>query len=114
MSFISLQTAIDMTTFYRENKEKVIDSEYATNGVLSICDTFDKSEIEALVSKTNCSKIRLYYGMNEEFQVRPILVAVDSNDADILPSIAAATNEDIVNDSIKCPPICPPGSALNE
>lgn len=115
--FISLQKAIDMTTRYRENMNAVIDPVYGSRGVLCICDTFDKAAIETLVNKPECAAIRLYYGMNEDLQLRPILVAVNSNNEDILPTSSTLGNDvvsdDIVDDASKCPPFCPPPSPLN-
>ncbi len=115
--FISLQKAIDMTTLYRENMNAVIDPVYGSRGVLCICDTFNKAAVETLVNKPECAAIRLYYGMDENLQLRPILVAVDSNNEDILPTSSTLGNDavssDIVDDSVRCPPYCPPPSALN-
>ena len=114
--FISLQQAIDMTTRYRQNKGSVIDPAFSGADILSVCDTFNKAAIEALLAKPGCASIRLYYGMNNGLQVRPILVAVDKNDRDMLPangSDSAATVEDIVDDTLRCPPWCPPPSSLN-
>ena len=115
--FISLQQAIEMTTRYRENKEAVIAKEYAGQDILCISDTLNKSAVATLLAKPGCTAIRLYYGMNEELQVRPILVAVNENNEDMLPDTANLDGddpgEDIVDDAIKCPPLCPPPSKLN-
>jgi hypothetical protein len=112
--FISLQQAIDMTTRYRENMTGVIDPSYADRGVLCISDTFDKAAIQTLIDKTDCASLRLYYGMNADLQIRPIMVAVNRNNEDILPTLnIGAVSEDIVDDTIRCPPICPPPSPLN-
>ena len=111
--FITLAQAIEMTTRYRQNKEAVISSSFAGQNILSICDTFSKAALEALLAKPNCVAIRLYYGMNTDLQIRPVVVAVDQNDEDILPDDSTLEGEDIVDDTIKCPPICPPPSPLN-
>lgn len=115
--FISLQQAIEMTTRYRQNKDAVINPVYAGQDILSICDTLNKTAVATLLAKPGCAAIRLYYGMNEQLQVRPILVAVNENDEDMLPDIATLDpddpGEDIVDDAIKCPPLCPPPSKLN-
>ncbi|RXK58557.1 hypothetical protein ESA94_18165 [Lacibacter luteus] len=116
--FISLQKAIEMTTRYRQNKEAVIDPRYAGANILSICDTFNKTAVATLLAKPDCTAIRLYYGMDEALQIRPILVAVNEKDEDILPDLSTLESEepgeDIVDDTIKCPPICPPPSVLNQ
>lgn len=115
--FISLQQAIDMTTRYRNNMNTVIDPIYSGRNILCICDTLNKAAIAALVNKPECAAIRLYYGMNADLQVCPIIVAVDQNNEDILPPISTlgsgVVSEDIVDDASKCPPFCPPPSPLN-
>ncbi|HMK27305.1 MAG TPA: hypothetical protein VK483_14835 [Chitinophagaceae bacterium] len=114
--FISLQQAIEMTTRYRQNKADVINPVYAGNDILSVCDTFNKAAIETLLAKPDCTAIRLYYGMNANLQVRPMLVAVNQNNEDILPPITAnmtIAGDSIVDDTLRCPPFCPPPSALN-
>lgn len=107
-----------MTTRYRENKHIVIDKAYAGQEILATCDTLNKSAVATLLAKPGCAAIRLYYGMNELLQVRPILVAVNEKDEDMLPDLATLDGdedpgEDIVDDAIKCPPLCPPPSPLN-
>jgi hypothetical protein len=116
--FISLQQAIDMTTRYRQNQNTVIDPAFSGSDILANCDTFDKAAIETLLAKPGCSAIRLYYGMNDGLQVRPILVAVNKDNEDMLPSGSGivdinAIGEDIVDDTLRCPPVCPPPSLLN-
>jgi hypothetical protein len=114
--FISLQQAIEMTTRYRQNKGSVIDPVYSGSDILSICDTFNKAAIETLLAKPGCTAIRLYYGMNGELQLRPILVAVNKDDEDMLPPTTediTTSGKDIVDDTIRCPPFCPPPSSLN-
>jgi hypothetical protein len=114
--FISLQQAIDMTTRYRQNKGSVVDPAFPGADILSICDTINKDALAALLAKPECAAIRLYYGMNEDLTIRPILVAVNKNNEDILPAIgvdAATVGEDIVDDALRCPTYCPPPSPLN-
>ena len=114
--FISLSKAIEMTTRYRQNKNAVIAPAYSGNDILAICDTINKAAIEALLAKPGCTAIRLYYGMDDALQLRPILVAVNQNDEDILPANTVnndVVGTDIVDDTVRCPPWCPPPSSLN-
>ena len=111
--FISLSQAIEMTTRYREKKNSVIDPAYSGDDVFAICDTLNKAAIEALLAKPGCKAIRLYYGMNISLQLRPILVAVNQNDEDILPGDNDVIGTHIVDDALRCPPYCPPPSSLN-
>ncbi|MBS4065290.1 MAG: hypothetical protein KGZ74_12060 [Chitinophagaceae bacterium] len=115
--FISLPQAIEMTARYRQNRNTILASQYTGKDILSICDTFNKEAIETILKKPGCCALRLYYGMDENMIVRPIMVAVNEKDEDMLPAISTLESgeedKDIVDDTIKCPPICPPPSPLN-
>lgn len=105
---ISLQQAIDMTTRYRQNKP----------ADAPICETFEKEAIDQLMLVTGCAYLRIYYGMKENFEMDAILVAVNAENEDILPSLldeAAVNSGDplILEDGYRCPPDCPPKSVLN-
>lgn len=104
---ISLQEAIAMTTLYRNNKPSNF----------PICETFDVDSITKLISTEGCKFLRIYYGMKEDMEADAILVAVNADEEDILPSsndITSDTNNIIlVEDGIRCPPDCPPSSPLN-
>ena len=97
-----------MTTLYRQNKP----------ANAPICETFEKEAIDQLLSATGCAYLRIYYGMKENVDIDAILVAVNADNEDILPS---ALDEDAVNsgdaiileDGYRCPPDCPPKSVLN-
>lgn len=106
---ISLQSAIDMTQRFRAN----IPAGFAHS------ESFQKSAIEKLLNTSGCTSLRIYYGMKENMDVHAILVAVDSEGNDILPSSnATAKGEDdtpvIIEDGFRCPPLCPTGSPLND
>lgn len=104
---ISLQTAIDMTTLYRANRPSNF----------PICETFNLDAVDKLLGTDGCASLRIYYGMKEDNNVDAILVAVNADGEDILPSSAAAglLNGDaiILEDGIRCPEACPPESPLN-
>jgi hypothetical protein len=119
--FISLTQAVTVTTAYRNQKENILATAYQNQGILPICESFDKSQVQALLNKTNAAGIRVYYGMDESLKVHAVIVAYDSNNADIIPagttaSTTATTTEeegDIVDNGTRCPDICPPESSLN-
>ena len=117
--FISLATAIEMTSLYRNQKENILKTDYQGQNILCTCETFDKSVVEALISQTGCQQLRIYFGMKEDFTVHSILVGVDGNGADILPpqNATLSTSDDddemIAEDAMRCPPLCPPTSPLN-
>lgn len=105
---ISLQTAIDMTTLFRENQPTG----------MPLCETFERQAIDRLLSTPGCARLRIYYGMKNGSQVSAILVAADAENNDLLPSAASqpaggVEEPVIVDDSFRCPPACPPGSPLN-
>ena len=117
--FISLQQAVEMTTRYRQNKDRVINSQYAGMDILALCDKFDRTTFDTLLEKTDCSAIRIYYGMDESLKIHPVVVAVNESDEDILPDSSLGSNlevedDDIGDDALRCPPYCPPPSPLNE
>ncbi len=115
--FISLQTAIDMTDLYRSEKENILDAAYRHQGILALSETFNRAAIDALLNEQGCAGIRIYYGMDEGLKVHAILVAVDENNADILPTQVAMLqggDKVIVEEGQRCPDICPPGSVLNQ
>jgi hypothetical protein len=112
--FISLKQAVDMTTLYRQQKEKILASGLDKN-ILARCETFDRDIFDALLSKPGCSAIRIYYGMDSTLKVHAVVVAVDGSDKDILPDTATLNDvgTDIGEESRRCPDDCPPPSELN-
>ncbi len=115
---ISLEQAIAMTQLYRENKESIL-KEGVDPDVLALSETFEKEAIEQILVVEGCAGVRIYYGMSEDLYLHAILVAVDSNGADILPSEnnatvnnAVMTDPPIKEEGKRCPPDCPPHSAL--
>lgn len=109
--YISLDKAKKMTKLYRNNRGT------APLTCLSLNETFNVDSIKTLVNTTGAAGIRIYYGMDELKQVHAILVAVNNQNEDILPTVAgvtvAITAPVIVDDAIVCPPTCPPPSPLN-
>lgn len=108
--FISLPTAEDMTERYRDYRETILGNSYKNQNILPICETFDKSYFTTLLGQSGCTAVRVYYGMDEYYKVHAIVVAVDSEDEDIL---AAEDAVKIIEDSRRCPDDCPPSSPLN-
>jgi len=95
-----------MTTRYRANRPENF----------PICETVDVGTINKLTSAEGCAFFRIYYGMDESMDVHAIMVAVDADGEDLLPPLEEAdssTGYTIVEDTIRCPPVCPPPSPLN-
>lgn len=113
--FITLARAVEMTTLYREQMETVLSEQYRAKNLLVRSETFDRAAIDALLASPDCQKLRVYYGMSEDFQVHAILVGVNSSNGDILPKsiTLSGAEEPIVEVGVRCPPDCPPLSELN-
>ena len=108
----------ELTNRYEENKTKILKDEYHGNGILPTCETFERAAFDQLLAQEGCVGIRIYYGMDEESNVKLVAVAVDKNDQDILNSNsnlkkvqAYETTEEpmlALSDGLRCPPFCPP------
>lgn len=99
---ISLQDAIAMTTLYRVNRP----SDFP------LCETFEADAVNKLLATEGCKYLRIYYGMKEDLNAHAVLVAVNADDEDILPS-DTDDGPIIIEDGYRCPPDCPPSSPLN-
>lgn len=115
--FIPLSQAIEMTTLYRQEKEKILVPDMRDKNILPICETFNREAYDALLAEADCVGVRLYLGMGADLQIRIIAVGVNAKNEDILPSgvgvIPAADPVVIVEDGQRCPDDCPPPSPLN-
>jgi hypothetical protein len=108
---ISLETAIQMTTFFRESKDRILQENLQGLDILPIAETFDRAAIDKLLSHPRCARLRIYYGMDQEQKIHAVLVGVDADDKDILPSTDAPATEgeeeaEIVELAQRCPPYC--------
>ncbi|HKZ65452.1 MAG TPA: hypothetical protein VJ111_03815 [Chitinophagaceae bacterium] len=113
--FISLNQAISMTSLFRSQKENILAPSFQNLGILPICETFSRYDVDSLLTKQSCEALRVYLGMDEENNVRLLIVAVNEKGEDILPvlSFGNTVDEDIVEEGHRCPPSCPPSSPLN-
>jgi len=113
--FISVSTAVDMTTTYRAEKENILASAYQNQDILPLSETFNRNALDTLLALEGCEGIRIYYGMDENLKVHAILVGVTEENTDILPSVSLTETEDefVVEIGQRCPVDCPPGSVLN-
>ncbi len=107
--YISLSTAEDMTEKYRLNREDILKTQFQNQNILPLSETFDRSAFEALLDKSGCVGLRIYYGMDNDSKIHAIIVAVDENNEDILTD----SEDDIVDNGNRCPDLCPPSSPLN-
>ena len=113
---ISLATAVKMTSQFRLDRENILKQNEQGKNLLPICETFDRSAFDAILSQAGCNSVRIYYGMKDDKKIHAIIVGVNSDGKDILPDLGQISEgEDgvIVEESNRCPPICPPASPLN-
>jgi hypothetical protein len=106
---IPLQQAVEMTTRYRQEKENILDPSNRNKGILSLSETFDRADFDTILAQKGCVSLRIYYGMDDSLTMTAIIVGVNDKNEDILP----AGQESITEETVKCPPYCPPGSPLN-
>ncbi len=106
--FISLSAAEQMTTSYRENRPGFLKEQYSVD-ILPICETFDKSQVEALLGQDGSTQLRAYLGTDENNNIKILLVGVNDSDEDIL----VTGSEKILDRAKRCPVTCPPSSPLN-
>jgi len=91
--FISLQTAVEMTTRYRNDKQTLL-ADPTNQTLLPICETFDLAAIQKLTAITGAAAMRIYYGMSDNKDIHSILVAVDADGRDMLPADSFGTTDD--------------------
>ncbi|MBI3234174.1 MAG: hypothetical protein HYZ42_09065 [Bacteroidetes bacterium] len=113
--FISLSTAITMTSTYRSNKESILIPDKRGLNILLNSETFNRSAFDALLAQPGCAGIRIYFGMTMDNKIRVIAVGVNAQDSDMLPGDEQAVDEFvIVEEGLPCPELCPAPSPLNE
>lgn len=123
---ITLGKAKQMTRRYREHKDQILKPEFAGRDILAISDTISRDAIERLLAQPGCVAMRIYYGMDEEQRIKPILVGVNENNEDMLrvqstaasgstssmsisgigPSPSIETEGEILDEAGRCPPGC--------
>jgi hypothetical protein len=120
--FISLQQAIEMTTLYRLEKENILAVPFKNQNILCKSETFARDVFDSVLAQPGCTGLRVYYGMDPTFKVHAIVVGVNNNNEDILPSALSSKSrtlsltggdEGIIETGNRCPDDCPPESDLN-
>lgn len=121
---------------YNLHRNSILEPQYKGQDVLAICETFSRADIDAVLRQRDCVALRIYYGMDESNKVHAIIVGVNSNNEDILPSAGTTSSasarvemggsgsegvnqaleeEDpglILENGQRCPTNCPPSSSL--
>lgn len=107
---IPLNEAIQLTSHFQANRPSA----------MSVCETFEKSSVLAMLAVEGAEKFRIYYGKKENGDVCAVLTAVDADGYDILPPLEKNEEQNngegedhiVLENSYKCPPTCPPESPL--
>ena len=117
--FISLETAVEMITLYRSEREAILLPEMRGKDILFFSESFERSTFDTLLAEPGAAGLRFYLGMTPNLWVRLIAVATDSNGNDILPAAGTAfvaTGDpgggNIAEQGIRCPTNCPTGGGL--
>lgn len=114
---IPLRQAIEMTKKFREQKELILAPEHHGKNLLGISETFDRAAFDQLLGQSQCTQVRIYYGMDANLQVHAIVVGVDGSGNDLLPDATSTdtppTGPIVVEDATFCPPLCGKNSPLN-
>jgi hypothetical protein len=113
--------ASQWTSLYRENRNNILEPEYQNKDILCICETFNAKAVQEILNLPDCQGLRIYYGMDtNNATVHAILCGANSKGEDIyLPSIdvnESSHKEEVgyvLEDSNRCPPLCPTDSPLN-
>ncbi|HEU0064351.1 MAG TPA: hypothetical protein VFQ58_04940 [Flavisolibacter sp.] len=124
--FITVETAKKMIATHKNQKDQIVKDDFKGKNLLPVSETFDRVAIDRLLSSPQCAGLRIYYGMDDNNRQHAILVAVNTNDEDILPSsqqmnvIATSSATDtissdpvIVENGKLCPPVCSSPSPIN-
>ncbi len=116
-NLIPVGDAAEMTSNFRSQKESMLTTGLRDAGTLPVCETFDRSAFDTILSDTNCTGVRIYLGMDSDSKVKLIVVGVNSSNEDIMiaytnPGSELATDY-VVEDGTRCPDDCPPSSSLN-
>ena len=118
--FITLERAKEMVRMYREQRRNILKPEYAGSSILPDSETFNREAIDRLIAQPRCAGLRIYYGMDEQLNTHAILIAVNENNEDLLPSADSSNMENpestgepvILEEAVRCPPNCPQTSGL--
>ena len=112
-NFITLTKFLDMKQVYSDNSQLILAPPYQNKEILVTSETFNVDVLTTLGAVTGIAGLRIYYGMDVDKKVHAMLVAVDKNGNDILPSDPAAKfapadsgGGAIGEEAQRCPPTC--------
>ncbi len=120
---ITIAQANALITRYDNNRAGIIAGNFKTADPLSKSQTFERTEIEALLGQEGCVGLRCYFGMYDENsapdsdhagKIVLVLCGVDSNGNDLnLSWSTTVTGQIILENGQMCPPFCSASSQIN-
>jgi hypothetical protein len=92
------------------NKERPVDNPYFPKAYL-----LHRKQIDAILNTPNAVNIRIYFGMDEKMNNHLMMVGVDKEGNDLLPTTSKTEGEgegEVYNLALPCPPTCSRGGGL--
>jgi len=115
---ISVDAAVDMVTSFRDRLPSILQPSFT--GALPYAETFNRNVFEELLALENCIAVRAYLGLDDQQQIRLILVGVNDDGEDILPpeEISNSGEDSGLGAALfeygqRCPPVCGTQGPLN-
>jgi hypothetical protein len=115
-NFITLNQFLEMKQIYNNNSQTILAPPFQNQNILVTSETFNVDVITTLAAVTGCAGLRIYYGMDADLKVHAMLIAVDANGNDILPtnpsvkfvpgSPDSGGAPAIGEEAQRCPPTC--------
>src|SRR6187551_3716740 len=107
-----------LTSHYEKKKDSILKKKFHGKAILPTSETFDRAALDQLLSQDGCVGIRIYFGMDEESNVKLVVVGVDEKNHDMVGSnskMKTIKGIEIIDepvlalsDGLRCPPNCPP------
>ncbi len=114
-TFVSITEAAGLTANYRTSSSSSSSTTSTTStsssSSLILGHFLGKEKLLELLNQSECVGLRIYHGRSGTSGLTPeiVVVGVDSNENDILPT----SNALILDRSLPCPPTCGNSNALN-
>src|ERR1700676_1375345 len=89
-NFITLEKFMEMKNLYAANSQVILQSPFQNKEILITSETFNLDVLTAIAGVTGVVGLRIYYGMSADLKVHAMLIAVDKDGNDLLPSTGSA------------------------
>lgn len=120
---ISIPKAAELIRRYDTERPRILAGDFLNADPFTKSQTFEKSQVQALLNQTGCVGLRAYFGMYDHDPSVPadrqgkivlVLCGVDENgdDLNLLPG-DPASGQIILQEGQLCPPFCKAHSQIN-